>query len=343
MPNKTENTVSISTGTIFRVIIIIAALGFLYYIRDIVAVILVAVLLAALIDPFADWLSKRKVPRSLSVIFIYLILFVLFGFVIVLIVPPLVEQVTQITSNFSVYYDQLVQSFNQLHSLSIVEGIPAYLQDSVKSLESGVSGALRGVFATITGIFGGVVALIIVLVLSFYMVVEEEAAKKFFKNVAPAQYQPYLSQLMARMHKKLGAWLRGQLLVCLFVGLASYVGLTILGVKYALVLAIIAALFELIPYAGPVLSAIPAVFLAFAESPIKGVMVLTLYVIIQQTENNIIVPKVMQKMAGINPIISIVALLIGIKVAGVMGALLAIPVAIMISVFVQSLFEKKNK
>ncbi len=144
---------------------------------------------------------------------------------------------------------------------------------------------------------------------------------------------------MKKMSKKMGEWLRGQLILGLIVALAVYVGLTFLGVKYALVLALMAGVLEVIPYVGPIISLVPALFIGFAQSPVIGVLVVVLYVVIQQVENHILVPKVMQKVTGLNPIISILALLVGLKAGGLAGAILAIPLAMMGVVILEDLFR----
>jgi len=148
---------------------------------------------------------------------------------------------------------------------------------------------------------------------------------------------------LTRAQNKIGMWLRGALTLGLIIGVFVYIGLTILGVKYALVLALLAAVLELIPYIGPPIAAIPAIFLAFSQAPIKGFLTLILYVVIQQLENNILVPKVMQKAVGLNPIIGVISLGIGFKIAGILGGILAIPVATAVSVFIIDFIELKKK
>jgi len=175
------------------------------------------------------------------------------------------------------------------------------------------------------------------------MVVEENAIKKLVWSIAPEKHQVYVMQLINRIQKKIGLWLRGQLILCLVIFVLSYIGLLILGVKYALMLALIASITELVPYIGPIIGSIPAVVLAFAQSPMLAVFVVALYYGIQLVESNILTPKIMEKAVGINPIISIVALLVGFKVAGVVGAILSIPVATAVSVFVKDVFDSKGE
>ena len=331
--------ISVSTWTIFKVLLILVAIGLLWLLRDIMAMLFVALLLTALIDPFATWFARHHIPRALAVILVYAVLLALGVLIVVLLVPPLISQVQQLIANFSLIFDGLTHSFSRLQDFTVEYGFGENFQSSLQTLEDGVTSSFITIFSTISGFFGSLAAFVIVLVLTFYMVVEEDAARRFFKNVAPVEYQPFLANLFNKMQKRVGYWLRGQLVLGVVVGLAVYLGLLILGVPFALLLGLIAGLLEIIPYAGPILSSVPILIIAFSVSPIKGFAALVLVIAIQQIENNILVPKIMQKAIGLNPVISIVAMLVGIKFGGLVGALLAIPVATMISVAIEELFS----
>ena len=183
----------------------------------------------------------------------------------------------------------------------------------------------------------------IILVLAFYLVVEEATVSKYFRRLAPIEMQPYMAHLMEKLQRKIGEWLRGQLLLCLIIGVVVYLVLSFLGVKYALVLALIAGLLEVIPYIGPIIAVVPAFIIAFAQAPFLGFSVLLSYIILQQIENHFIVPKIMQRVTGLNPIISILALLVGVKVAGLIGAMFAIPIAMMGVVILEDLFQDHSE
>ncbi len=336
-----STVISISTGTIFKVIVIALALGFLWFVKEIVVMLLLAVLLASLIEPAVNWLHRRKIPRALSVLGLYIIIFALLAVSLILIIPPFVEQITQLSTNFGDVSTSISQWIGKAVAIGQQYGLAEGVQTSLQSLQGNINGLIGNVFSTISGIVGGVAALVIVMVLAFYIVIEEDAWRRVFRRVAPDEYQPYLTQLFGKMQTKMGMWLRGQLLLMLVIGIASYIGLLILGMPYALVLALFAGLMEMVPYAGPTISAIPMVLIGFSDSPLKALMVLLLCIIIQQVENNILVPKIMQKVTGLNPIVSIVALLIGFKVGGVAGAALSIPIATLVSVFVYDVFKEQ--
>lgn len=340
MQNKPETIkFDISIGAILKVVAVILAFSFIFLIRDVVVIFIVSLILATLINPLADWFAKRKIPRALAVLLIYIILIGLLSFVFTLLIPAIVQESGQLFKNLSGYWDEFSYRLEFLKNSSIV----ANADNGLATLKPGLPSAISGVFSTITGFFGGIVTFVLILVLTFYMVVEGDALKKFFKDIAPLKYQPYLVGLLTRAQNKIGLWLRGAFILGLIVGVFVYIGLTILGVKYALVLALLAGILELIPYIGPPIASLPAIFLAFSQAPLKGLLVLILYVIIQQLENNILVPKIMQKTVGLNPIVGVLALGIGFKVAGILGALLAIPVATAIGVLVFDFVELKKK
>jgi predicted PurR-regulated permease PerM len=172
-------------------------------------------------------------------------------------------------------------------------------------------------------------------VLTFYLVVEQNAVKKIIKSFTPEERQELILQIYRRIQQRLGWWLRGQVILAFIIGFLAYIGLLILRVDYPAILALVAGVTEIIPYLGPIVGAIPAVFIAFFQSPVKALLVIILYYIIQWTENNVIVPKVMQKATGLNPIVVIVAIMIGAKVAGIFGVLLAVPVATALNIVVE--------
>jgi predicted PurR-regulated permease PerM len=343
--------INISTKTIFKILGIGLILYFLYLVWNIVVLLFVALILAALIDPFADWFQKKRIPRALAVLLIYVVLLGILSLSVALLAPVITHDLPQLLENMEKFWSdlqnndfwqKLVGGVNVLQTSLSSYGLGA--QDgAVAAGSGGVESTISGVFSTISGFFGGVFSLVLVLVMTFYMVVQEDPLKKILRSIIPDEYIPWCSKMMRKMRDKLGAWLRGQLVLSLIIGVLVFIGLSVLGIKYALVLAILAALLEFIPYVGPVLASLPALFLAFSMGgAVKLLFVLLMYVIIQQLENHLLVPKVMQKAVGLNPIISISVLLAGAQLAGVLGILIAIPVATALSVLLQDLLQKKN-
>lgn len=340
--------INISAMTIIKIILVLLLFYFLFIIKDILAVLFISLIFSSAIDPWVDWLQKRKIPRGVSMIAIYILVFLIISLLVYLIIPPIIEQSVQLAKNFPAIFEKIISGFNWLKKYSAANSVLETIKSNFGTISSNLQNAAGGVYSTISKFFGSIFTFFLVLVITFYMVVEENAIKKVVWSVAPARHQIYIMNLINRMQKKVGLWLRGQLILSFVIFALIYIGLSIINLitgkmEYALVLALIAGLTEFVPYLGPILAAVPAVFLAFAQSPILAIFVALLYYVVQITENNIIVPKVMQKVVGLNPIISIAALLIGFKIGGVVGAILSIPVTTAISVFIFDVFESKSE
>jgi len=323
--------------SIIRVMAVILGLFFLYLIREVVALVFISVVAAAALDPFVDYLQKHKVPRALSIVMIYLVVLSLFSIVVVLLIPPVSEQVGQLARNLPAYYEKVALGFNSLRDGTNTD-VPATLPEALSGLSTNLASATSGLFSTLTGIFGGLISFLSFLVITFYLLVQKDGLKFFLRYLAPPQHQDYIMGLIDRVEKRVGMWLRGQLILCLIVGLAVYLGLTILGVKYALLLGVIAALTEIIPYVGPFIGAIPGIFIAFSDSLTKVILVVVVYFIVQQLENYVLTPRVMQRTTGLNAVVVMVGILIGAKLGGIVGALLAVPVISMAEVILLDIF-----
>lgn len=336
-----DKTISISTNTIFKIVVILLLLGFLYLIRDVLALIFISVILAAAFDPMVDWFQKFKIPRALSIIGIYVVAIFFVGWSIYLLAGPVSEQILNLSKNFPQFYSEIQQAIGNtinLNNLFNQEVINSSLADITKNIGKATS----GIFNILGSVFGGIISLLVVLVITFYITVEENSIKKFVHSVTPVKHQPYVAKMIVDIQHRMGYWLRGQLLLSFIIFLLVYMGLLILGVKYALVLALVAGVFEIVPFIGPWAAAIPAVFLAFTQSPIKALMVAILYIVIQQIEAQFITPKIMGKATGLNPLIVLIAIMVGAKLGGVAGALLGVPVALAIAVYVESLIGDKQ-
>ena len=334
-------TIAISSGTMFRILLIAAAAAFLYLIRDIVAMVLMAVLLAALIDPFADAVARWRIPRALAVLAVYLVGFAFFILAVVLIVPPMLAEISELTTALLPFF---TDAAGTLHVETLLAGTWSTNVGEIISTisDSGLAGAFPKIAAFGTSAVDLGFRAIIVLILAFYFVVEKDSMVRAIAIVAPPEYQPFVSRMALKARERMGVWLRGQLLLMVSVFILIYGALSILGVPYALVLALFAGLMEMIPFVGPMLSAVPAIFLAFAVSPLYALFTALAYLIIQQIEGNILVPKIMQKVAGVNPIVSVLAVLIGWRVGGIVGAIISIPLSMTLAVFFSEIFRERE-
>ncbi len=333
--------VSISTGTILRTVAILAALWVLWRVQNIILAIFIALLIAGVLYPLAVWAKAHRIPRGLAVIAAYFVLFGTVALLFALLIPVMLEE---------------VRTFAGVHGGSL-EWV-SDLADTLKGLadrfalgdvRSGLSGLLNqlprslgNILNAIVAVFGGLASFLIVLVLSFYLIVEEGAVKGVFRYLVPVEHQEFATQLVWQVVDKLGHWLRGQVILSLIIGILYFIGFAIAGIPYALLLSLLGGLFEFIPYVGPFLAAIPVIFFAFSESPWKALVAIIIIVVVQQLENNVIVPKVMQRAIGLNPIVSILAVWAGWELFKVAGAIFSIPIATALSVAVPELLRYRR-
>jgi predicted PurR-regulated permease PerM len=335
--------INITTATIIKIIAILLLLYLGFLVKEVLALMFVALVFASAFDPWVDWLQHRKWPRALSITFIYLIIIGLVTTMIYIMVPILIKEATDLANNFPYYFDKLSGFLAHLRQTFSHYGLADNFQSNLDSLASTLSGWTLQLVGAVYGAFNSLFSVFLIMVMTFYMVVEENAIKKIVWSLTSARSQAYAMNLVGRMQIQIGYWLRGQLILCFSIFLITYLGLSILGVKYALLLALVAGITEAVPYLGPVLGAIPAILLSLTQSPRLALVVIIMYFIIQQLENNVLVPQIMKRAVNVNPITSIVVLLIGYRLGGVAGAIIAIPVATAISVGIKDLLNYKEK
>jgi len=335
-----SKTIHVSWATIFKVALVIIFLIFLYLIRDVIVIFIFALIVASAIAPAVDLLEKIKIPRVLGAVITYIVVIGLLGFLLTLVAAPVIQDIKNLSSNFPDYIESLVNQFKSLQKAfskygSVVNQFQKFLVKSGERLQG------LDLFSTFINIFGGIFSFLLALVISFYLSVQKRGVQRILGSISPFNHRDYILDLWERAQKKLGRWLQGQLFLGIIVGFLVYIGLYFLNVKYALLLAVLAGILEIFPYIGPVLAAIPAIIIGFLQAPIMGLWVLILYVVVQQLENYLIVPSVVGKVVGLNPIIVIMALLIGAKLGGIPGMILAVPITAVFAEFVKDLVKKK--
>ncbi len=358
-----NKSIEITTGTIVRGLFLIFLAYLLFVLKDIVLVIITAVVIASCAEPFAGWFLKRGLPRVISVIIVYALLAGVFVGVFYTFVPTLLRDTSEFLSSAPQYIDS-ISLWNplgetQLESSKTAAAVvaedinasrAAVVNDkgnlSLRGIVSGLNEAIGSVSAgfvrSVSSIFGGALSLILIIVLSFYLAVQEDGVEKFLRIVVPLNREEYVIDLWRRTRTKIGLWMQGQLVLAVVVGILVYLGLTVLGVRNALLFAALAALLETIPLFGPIIAAIPAVAAAYVDDGASaGFIVAGLYLIIQQFENHLIYPLVVKKIVGIPPILVIISLLIGFKLAGFLGILLSVPLSSMFVEFLDDIQKKK--
>lgn len=334
-------TIAISTATIVKVAFIGLLLWALFYLREIVLIVLTSIVIASAIEPAVRSLMRLKLPRVFSVLLVYLVLGTLLVGVFYVFAPLFLDEVTSLLSS-------LPSQLSSISAQTVPNGVSELLErvslsEFLQSLQVSLSSTSFGFVQTASVVFGGLLSFILVVVFSFYFAVEETGVEDFLRIVIPKRYEERALALWKRSQVKIGLWMKGQLAIAFIVGVFVYLGLTIVGVQYALLLAILSAFFELIPLFGPVLAAVPAAGIAFTDGGL-GLMlvVIGVFVIIQQFENHLLYPLVVTKAVGVSPIVIILALLIGGQLAGLMGIILAVPAAVILQEIVHEVEHERG-
>lgn len=323
MPRKIE----ISHKTIIFTLIVLGSLWLIYFLRSVILQMFVALLIMIIINPLVRRLEKFKFPRAAAVSLIYVLIIAVLTLVVSLVLPPLIEQTTNFVSSLPVYISGIQTPF-----FSGAE-IAGQFAQNVSQLPS------QAVRAGVS-VFSNIIAIVAVFVFSFYLLMERENLDKLLTGFVGDDNSRRITKVIDRLELKLGGWVRAELILMTIVAVLNYVGLLILGVHFAIPLAILAGLLEAVPTFGPIVGAIPAVIVGFSINPVTGISVAVLAFMIQQLENYVFVPKVMQKSVGVSPIVTLFALVIGFKLAGVAGAILAVPTVITLEVVAKEYFFK---
>ena len=348
-----DQTFSITTGTIIKTLVVLAGAWILFYLRDVVLVVLTAVVIASAMDPAVRAFMRWKLPRILAVILLYILVI---GFVMGMLyvfVPSILSDFTSFLSALPSYLD-LLNRIGAYNEYAAIFGLPSATSvspsDLVTQAQSSIqlTGFFGNAFGTAATLFGGLFSFVLILVLSFYFTMSETGVDDFLYVITPRRYRAYMLDLWERSKRKIGLWMQGQLLLGLIMGVLVYLGLTILGMKYSidlhpLLLAVLAAFFELIPVFGPTLAAVPAILIGFAGGGLTvGILIIALYIILQQFENHLIYPLVVTKVVGVPPLLVILGLIVGAKLAGFLGILISVPVVATLQELVRDMNTRKT-
>ncbi len=327
---RNDVNLHISAGTILKIILVGVCVYFAFFLRDILLIILTAIVIASAIEPATRWFIRHRVPRLPSVILIYFLVILSLAVIFYFLLPTLLTETSSFLEKInSIDITGALQEKGYLPSGGL-QGISSKLPvgDFILKIRDTVASISSGFFSSVSAIFGGALSAIFIFVLSFYFAVQDDGVTELLEVIVPIKNKSYVIGLWKKSQKKIGLWLQGQLLLGLIIGVLDFLGLTILGIQHALLLAVLAAIFEIIPLFGPILAMIPAVAIAFLSGGLtSSIVVAGLYVIVQQFENHLIYPLVVNKVVGVSPILVIVSLLVGWELAGFLGVLLSVPVS----------------
>lgn len=321
-----SHKIDISHKTIFFLTAFLALLWGLFLIRDVIILLFVAVIFMSALSPIVTRLEKLKIPKALAIALIYIVIISAVASLITFVVTPFTEQTATLTSNLPQYLVALIPE-------------TGFIDRSVIQQEFG-NFSKNALEVSLT-VFNNFLAFISIAVLTFYLLLERDNLDKLLAQFF-IRKEERIRKTTKRIEEKLGSWMRGQIALTLIIGVASYIGLTALGVPYAVPLAIFAGIMEIVPVIGPIISAIPAVMVAFLISPVMAGLVALLYFVIQQLENHLIVPQVMKKAVGLNPLVVILAVAVGGRLLGISGALLAVPITVVAQIITEDLITAEE-
>lgn len=322
MPSKIE----ISHKTILFTLLLLIILWFIIQIKEVIFWVFIALILMSALKPLVDTLERKRLPRVVAVLVIYALIISLFVFTGANIVPPLVVQSIHLGESLPGYINEVLP-FVKIDTQLITQQVAPIGENLLK--------VTFGLFSNIFGLFT-------VFVICFYLLLERKHLESQMSQFIGESGSKALLVVITKIEERLGAWVRGQMLLALIIGLATFLGLTILGIPYNLPLSILAGILEIVPFIGPIISAIPAILIALIYSPVMALITTALYILIQQIEAHIVIPMVMRRTVGLPPLVTILALMVGAKLAGIVGALLAIPIVVAFGTIVSEVFKLKT-
>lgn len=287
----------------------------------------------AALMPAVTFLKKQGVPHIFSVLIPYLSVLVFLVLIIFPLVPFITTQTKSLFTDFPGFINQAASNLG--------------IQLDAQTVQNAVAGEFnnigRNAVSLTTKVFGGLFSMLTVLIVSFYMLLYHESFKRSVARLFHPNEQRHVMDTLNKINEKLGAWLRGQLLLCIVIGTMTWIALSLLGMPFALPLAVIAGILEAVPTLGPILSSVPAIIVALTVNPTMALIIVATYILIQLVENNLLVPKIMQRAVGLNPVIVIIGIMVGANLMGIAGALLSIPFISFVIVLFKSISETAEK
>ncbi len=335
-----KHTITISFGGLLRIVIVAAAVWAAWQLSTLVLLLLSAIVIASAAEPGVEFFMKYKFPRPLAVVSVYATVLACLIALVWFFIPPMLEEAIALLAVVPQYVSQ-VSSLSSLPFFQNANIGPSFA-DTVFSLQNAFANTGAGVLRFVSSIFGGVFYFILTIVVSIYFSLQETGVDDFLRLVTPAQHREYVLGLWKRSQKKIGLWMQGQLLLSVIITVLLFLGLSLLSVPYALLLAIFAGVLELIPVFGSFVAAVPGIAVALTTGDLTLVALVSgLYLIVNQFQAHLIYPLVVKKIVGVPPILVIIALIAGGQLAGFLGVLLSVPVAACVQEFVNDLQKRR--
>lgn len=327
-------TISFDTLSLLKIALVGILVYGLFLLSHVLLIILTAVVISTVIQPAIRFFSKYRLPRIFSVFLVYLILFSVLAAFFAIFVPTLIGEINRFLFNLPGFFEEVAEEatfFGLFNELILGDVTFEQALSNTRSYLLDISGS---VYQVIVSVFGGFLTFFLIIILSFYLAVKESGVSEFLELIIPPKQFKYVNDLWQRTQRKLSLWIRGAFFSALIVSSVIYLGLSLLGLPYAFFLAVVAFFFEFIPMAGPTLSAVPGIFIAFVVGGLPlALVVFVFYIAVQQFDGNVVYPLVVNKLVGVAPLVVIVAVIAGATLGGLLGAIVGVPVAVGVAEF----------
>ena len=344
----THTSISITTDTMVRAVLVVLCVFLLWFLRNLALIMLTAIVIASFVESVVPYFRKAGINRVFGIVILYIISLLALAGAFYLFAPLLITEIY----NFSTFISIHIPNVSFLNYFQNKEFAGA--KDIISSLGSNfsldtlflvsktfISNLSGGFFQTLSVAFGSIFNFILIILISFYLSIQERGIENFLRLIFPIQHEDYIVDLWERSRRKIALWLKGQVVLGMVVAILIYLILSLLGIEYALLLAIIAGVMEMVPY-GIWVAMIPAFAFSYLSNGISSALMVTgAYLIIHQFEIFLFAPLIIKKIVGLSPIVIILSVLIGFELSGVWGAILAIPVAVVVMEFLSDI--EKNK
>jgi len=330
-----KKSIEISWNSLWRILIVVAIGAVFFVARQVFFILFLAIVLASAIEPIVNFLEKRRIPRVFSVLMIFIIGLAILALLLYTVIPIALIEFKEFSKKAS------GQDLGFLSFLGLPQ-ISDFNQQTTKIIDT-LLGGTEPIINFITSFFGNVFLVIVAFVLTFYFAAKKRAVEDFLRVILPSNYEDYIIGIYQRSREKLGRWFFSQVLLAIIIGSLCFLGLRLLGIKYALLLAILAVVLDLLPVIGPIIAGIVAFVVALSQSWLLAIYVAIIFFVVQQIENGILRPWLAKEVMHVNPVVVIIALLVGYAVAGFLGAVLAVPAAVFLQELIDDWAERKAK
>lgn len=336
--NNNEKLLDISWGTIFKLAVAGLVIYILFLTKDIFVWVLFGLIISILFDPVIDFLQRRRIPRVVGTIGVYSVTFGILAFIIWSIAPFFVNEIQRFSQLFPQYFETLSPALRGL-------GIAAFsdVQTFFDALSFGVEKIAGNIFSALFVVFGGIFSTIFVLSISIFLSIEEKAIEKTIGLLFPKKYEAFALDLWERSQRKVSGWFASRLITSIFVGVATYLTLFLFNVQYPFSLGLLATILNFVPIIGPLVTGLLLFVVVTLDSALKAIFIVLAFTLIQQIEGNILTPLLTKRFLGIPPALVLIALAVGLQLWGIMGAILAIPLAGILFEFLRDFLQKRKE